>query len=308
MEKWGFILNPAAGEGRAEKLSAEIQKHIDSFKPGSTLKRTKYTNHATEIAAEYLKEGYTHIIIIGGDGTVNEAARSLVNTDIVLGVIPAGTGNDFLQISGFREEFSDSDWKEFFSAHHRPIDVGLCNGNYFFNGMGIGFDAEMTAAVTEDRIKTGRISKSKYTYFIVKTLLWYKERIMKFIIDDRESTERSFMTTCSIGRRFAGGFYLTPKAVADDGLLDVLKINPLTLPQRLNILLKVPKGTHLSHRRVDYFTAARLKLEFDHSVSAHLDGELTQSAVFDISLIKGGLNLIVKPEGPHYLEGGAKGI
>ena len=308
MEKWGFILNPAAGEGRAEKLSAEIKQHIDRFKPGSELKRTMYTNHASEIAAEYRDDGYTHIIVIGGDGTVNEAARSLVNTDIILGVIPAGTGNDFMQISGFREDFSDDDWEEFFTAHYRPIDVGLCNGNYFFNGMGIGFDAEMTAAVTEDRIKTGRISKSKYTYYIVKTLLWYKERVMKFIIDNKESSERSFMTTCSIGRRFAGGFFLTPRAVADDGLLDVLKINPLTLPQRLNILLKVPKGTHLSHRRVDYFTAASLTLEFDHSVFAHLDGELVQSEKFDISLIKGGLNLIIKQAGPHYLAGGAEGI
>ena len=302
MEKWGFILNPVAGEGRAERLSADIIKHIDRFKPGSTIKRTAYTNHATEIAAEYLKNGFTHVVAIGGDGTVNETARSLVNTDVILGVIPAGVGNDFMQISGFREGFSNKDWSEFFKSEHRPIDVGLCNGNYFFNGMGIGFDAEMTAAATENRIKTGKISKKRYAYFIVKTLLSYKERTMKIVIDDKESAGQCFMTTCSIGRRFAGGFYLTPKALADDGFLDVLKINPLTLLQRLTVLPKVPRGTHLKHKEVDYFTAEKINLVFDHAVSAHLDGELIQSVAFEISLIKGGLNLIINSDGPHYLK------
>lgn len=302
MEKWGFILNPVAGDGYAAKLSETVEKNIQKYKPGSIIRRTEYSNHATEIAAEFVGQGCTHIIIVGGDGTVNEAAKVLVKKDIILGVIPAGTGNDFMQISGFNENFSENDWRVFFEAYNRPIDVGMCNGNYFFNGMGIGFDAEMTAAVTEDRIKTGKISKSKYNYFIVKTLLWYKERVMKFIIDGKETSEKSFMTTCSIGRRFAGSFYLTPKAIADDGLLDVLKINPLSLPQRLAILLKVPKGEHLDNKKVDYFTAERLSLKFDHSVAAHLDGELIKSDNFDVSIIPDGLNLIINREGPHYLK------
>ena len=301
MEKWGVILNPVAGEGAAEKISDKIIGNIEKYKPGYILYRTEYPGHAAELSKQMLNEGCTHIIVAGGDGTVNEAAGPLVGKDVVFGVIPAGTGNDYMQITGFSESFSEDEWEQFFKSEHRAVDVGLCNGKFFFNGMGIGFDAEMTNAVTEDRIKTGRISKSKYNYFIVKTLLGYKEHLITFFNGGNEVKEQSFMTTCSIGRRYAGSFFLTPEAYADDGLLDVLKIKPLKLLERLSILTKVPSGSHLAHKKVECFKTDKIQLTFTENVPAHLDGELIKDDNFDISIIPGGLKLIYNPEGSHYL-------
>ena len=301
MEKWGVILNPVAGEGLADRLSGSIEQKLAEYKPGYLMQRTEYSGHAGILSDYLLDKGCTHIVVIGGDGTVNEAAGNLVGKDVVFGIIPAGTGNDFMQMTGFSESFTDEEWSRFFNADNKPVDVGLCNGRYFFNGMGMGFDAEMTDAVTENRLKTGKISRSKYNYYIIKTLFGYKERKMNLVVNDVETEEQSFMTTCSIGRRFAGNYYLTPKAIVDDGLLDVLKIRPLNIAQRLSILTKVPSGTHLAHKKVDYFTTDKLSLSFEKPVPAHLDGELVKSESFDISIVKGGLNLIYNPNGKHYL-------
>jgi len=306
MEKWAFIINPVAGGGHGKKLAGKIEEEIQKYKPGSIVKLTEYPGHAGVLAEELKNQNITHLIAVGGDGTVNETAAVLAGTDIILGVIPAGTGNDFMQISGFPEKFTENDWEIFFSANYRPIDCGMCNGRYFFNGMGLGFDAEMTAAVTEDRQKTGRISKTRYSWFILKTLLFYREKNVNISVNGKNERCRSFMTTCSIGRRFAGGYFLTPKAIADDGLLDVLRIRPMNLFQRLSILLKVPEGTHLGNSRVDYFNAENLVLEFEEEVAAHLDGELLFSKRFEISILPARLNLLIHPGGRAYLKTSSK--
>ncbi len=300
MAKWGVIINPAAGGGLSDDKRQMIMKKFNRIDDSALIKFTEQPGHATQLAEEMINKGITLIAVAGGDGTFNEAAKAALGHDVTLGVVPTGTGNDFMQISGFSDVFEQFEWDTFLNADVKAIDVGDCNGNPFFNGMGIGFDAEMTAAVTEDRLRTGRISRAKYNYYIVKTLLGYKERELTFTRDGSSTTEKCFMTTCSIGRRFAGNFFLTPKAIADDGLLDVLHINPLKLMKRMTILTQVPKGSHITDPLIQYFRASTLKLTFSQKVAAHLDGELIFSDSFDIRIIPGALKLIYNPDGNHY--------
>lgn len=301
-QHWGFILNPIAGDGYSGKQREAVRSMIKKYQPSGELQLTEAPGHATDLAADYIRRGFTHIVVVGGDGTVHEAAQVMVgNPDVALGVISAGTGNDFIQIAGFPDRFGANEWKTLFRGNRVSLDVGTCNGRYFFNGMGLGFDAEMTAAVTAYRERTGHVSKGKYTYFIVKTLLGYREKTMYTGIDGERIKERCFLTTCSIGRRFAGGYYMTPLAIANDGLLDVMRIQPLSLPERLNILLKVPKGSHLGHKKVGYQRTEGLTIELEKETAAHLDGELLFSKKFEIGILPGALNLIYNPEGNHYL-------
>ncbi|MCP5109074.1 MAG: hypothetical protein GY950_37175, partial [bacterium] len=109
-----------------------------------------------------------------------------------------------------------------------------------------------------------------------------------------------FINTIANGRRFAGDFYLTPKAVANDGLLDVCMIKRLSLPERFKILLKVPKGTHLEEEKINYYQTDRIRIEFDHEVPHHLDGEISYSSTFEVGVLPGKLKIIYNPRGDHY--------
>ena len=299
---WAFIVNPVAGNGNSLHVEKELLSQLEQRNIDAKIVRTEHYGHAKQLAKELAEEGFTHIIAVGGDGTFNEMASSLLDyPQCTIGIIPAGTGNDFSQIPGMPQQLNQNDWDTFFECHTHKIDVGRCNGNLFFNGMGLGFDAQVAA---ENYVESGEVKqggKGKYVWHILKNLLFFKERKMIIATNETESESICFLNTISIGRRFAGDFFLTPKAFADDGLLDVCMVHKLNLPQRLSILLKVPKGEHLSHPKVKYYQTKKLIIEVDKKSAYHLDGELFFDTRFEIDIIPAKINIIYNPQGNHYL-------
>ncbi|HNW51027.1 MAG TPA: diacylglycerol kinase family lipid kinase [Prolixibacteraceae bacterium] len=302
--EWVFIVNPIAGNSYAATLIPKINEEIAKHRIDADVVLTERKGHASELASQYVKSGVKYVVAVGGDGTLNEIARVLVNNqDIVLGVIPAGTGNDFIQILGFPNRFEEKHWDVFFQRNLTKLDVGNCNGIPFFNGMGLGFDAEV-AAQNYDRVKGSvkKGGKDKYIWHIVKTLLLFREKKMKVVTSHGEDLTDCFINTISVGRRFAGGFFLTPKAIANDGLLDVCMVKKLRLFQRFRILLMVPKGTHIQNKKVNYYQTARIQIGFPQKVPFHVDGELYFDSMFDVQVQPQALNAIYNPKGNHFLQ------
>jgi YegS/Rv2252/BmrU family lipid kinase len=300
-KEWVFIINPVAGNGFAKTLGPKLKEMIHKYSVDALIVYSEKIGHAAQLARQYAANGSKYIIGVGGDGTLNEIASALFQEkNVTIGLVPAGTGNDFIQILGFPDRFKEEHWKVFFEKNTIPIDVGLCNGLPFLNGMGLGFDAQVAA---ENYIEPGKVKKGgkyKYIYQILKTLLLYREKRMTVLSEEARHETDCFINTISIGRRFAGGFFLTPKAIANDGLLDICMIEKLSLPERLMILPKVPKGTHLQNKKVNYYQTAKIEIEFDHEVPFHLDGELHYSKHFDVSILPGAIPIIYNPAGNHF--------
>ena len=301
-EKWSFIVNPAAGGGFGKLLLPELEKQLANRSLDASILLTERHDHAIELSKNSLENGCSHIIAVGGDGTMNEVARPLIGQmQVVTGLVPAGTGNDFIQILGFPDRFSEEHWDIFFQKSTIKMDVGKVNGLYFLNGMGLGFDAQVAA---ENYVEPGEVAKGsgkgKYIWHIVKTLLFYKEGKVTINSRDQEQETDCFINTIAVGRRFAGSFFLTPEAIANDGLLDVCMINKLNLLQRFRILSMVPKGTHISSRKVDYYQTERLVVDFGKKVPFHVDGELYFDTTFEVALLPSALNIIYSPEGKHF--------
>jgi diacylglycerol kinase (ATP) len=168
--------------------------------------------------------------------------------------------------------------------------------------MGLGFDAQVAAENYTEPGKVKKGGKYKYIWHIVKTLLFFKEKRMTVITPEGKHETDCFINTMANGRRFAGGFFLTPRAIANDGLLDVCMIKKLSLFQRFVILLKVPKGTHINDPKVNYYQTPSIKLEFPQKVPFHVDGELFFSDKFDVSIIPGALKTIYNPDGNHFFK------
>ena len=302
-QKWIFIINPVAGCGYGSKTEDLIRKAAARHGINAETVLTDSRGHATRLAIKYADEGYSHIIAAGGDGTFNEVASPLVGRKgIVTGIVPAGTGNDFVQILGFPDRFEEKQWDQFFRCRSVKIDTGVCNEHRFFNGMGLGFDAQVAAENYTETGEEKKGGKNKFIWQILKTILFYREKKMTVMNNGAESVTDCFINTVSVGRRFAGGFFLTPEAVANDGLLDVCSVKRLNLLQRLRILTMVPKGTHIRDRKVHYYKTSGLRLDFDSRVPYHVDGELYFSDTFEIKIVPESLNVIYNPEGNHFLK------
>ena len=218
-------------------------------------------------------------------------------------MIPAGTGNDFIQILGFPDRFSDEHWNLLFQQKTIRMDVGMVNGKHFLNGMGLGFDAQVAA---ENYLEPGEVArgsgKSKYIWHILKTLLFYREKKVNIISGGSSTDSDCFINTIAVGRRFAGSFFLCPGALANDGLLDVCMIKKLNLLQRLKILTMVPKGTHVNDPSVNYYQTEQIKVSFEQKVPYHVDGELFFDTIFEVKVLPLSVNIIFNPGGDHFFQ------
>ncbi|MBN2666541.1 MAG: diacylglycerol kinase family lipid kinase [Bacteroidales bacterium] len=300
-DKWVFIVNPIAGNGFGKTMIPIISEKIKKYGIDGEIVQTERSGHAVKLSGEYYEKGCRNIIGVGGDGTANEVARPLINRqDVVFGVIPAGTGNDFIQITGFHDRMSEDDWDVFFKKHIIPMDAGSVNGMVFLNGMGLGFDAQVAAENYTEPGVVKKGGKHKYLWHIIKTILFFREKRMAVTYGSGRIETDCFINTVSVGRRFAGGFLLTPRALANDGLLDVCSIKRLNLIQRLKLFMKVPKGNHIKDKKVFYYQTDSLKIEFPGKVPFHVDGELNFSDRFDVRIIPEALNIIYNPDGNHF--------
>jgi diacylglycerol kinase (ATP) len=302
-KEWVFIINPVAGNGFAKTIIPKLEEMIKKHGVEAEIVHTARSGHASELSQTYYERGFRYIIGVGGDGTINEIARPLTGKkDVITGIIPAGTGNDFIQITGFPDRFAEKDWDTFFKHEIMSMDVGNVNGMIFLNGMGLGFDAQVAAENYTEPGKVKKGGKYKYIWHIIKTLLFFREKRMTVYTSTGNYETDCFINTIAIGRRFAGGFLLTPKAIANDGLLDVCMIKRLSLAERFSILLKVPEGKHTSDKIVNYYQTPGISLEFTEVVPFHVDGELNFAKKFDVSIMPGGLNTIYNPDGNHFFK------
>jgi diacylglycerol kinase (ATP) len=302
-KEWVFIVNPIAGNGFAKSVVPKLEEMIQKHNVAAEIVFTERSGHATELSEKYFESGFRYIIAVGGDGTFNEISRPLINkNDVTTGIIPAGTGNDFIQILGFPNRFGEKEWDIFFNRNIIAMDAGTCNGMIFLNGMGLGFDAQVAAENYTEPGKVKRGSKYKYIWHIVKTLLFFKEKRMTVVTETGRHETDCFINTIAVGRRFAGGFYLTPKAIANDGLLDVCMIKKLSLPERFSILLKVPEGKHITDKRVNYYQTRDINLEFPEVVPFHVDGELNFSSKFNVKTLPEAIKIIYNPDGDHFFK------
>lgn len=302
-DKWIFIVNPIAGNSFAATMVPVIEEKIKANNIDGEIILTERPGHATEISEDAVAKGIKYIIAVGGDGTFNEVARALVNNkDVVAGIIPAGSGNDYCQIPGYNNRLTDNDWEIFFKKNTIAQDVGVVNGTIFLNGLGIGFDAEVAAQNYTEDGKVRKGGSDKYIWHIVKTLLFFREKRMVVIRDGEKHETDCFMNTISIGRRFAGSFFITPEAIANDGLFDVCSIKKLNLFHRFRLLLKVPRGEHIKDKRVNYYKSASLDLAFPKKVPFHVDGEIFYAEKFNIRMLPAALNIVYNPEGNHYFQ------
>jgi|Deesub1362B_J571_1020462.scaffolds.fasta_scaffold00036_80 YegS/Rv2252/BmrU family lipid kinase len=294
VRKWGFVINPAAGGGRGEETAPEVYRQVQRLGIKAEIVKTSKPRHAELLSAMLAEGGCNPVVAVGGDGTINEVVNGIVNKGVTLGVVPAGSGNDFIHLLGFPENYTDQHWQVLTRAETRRIDIGVCNGRYFINGMGFGFDAHIASEVARGR------SRRSYMLSVLKNLFLYRAPEVVSTVDGSTERRRCFLKTIGIGRRFGGGFLLTAKALPDDGLFDICTADELPLLHRLRLLLKVRRGTHVDCKGVKYYrVASSITLQCNTEMPYHLDGEVLFAHRFEIQILPSAIDVIINPFGRH---------
>lgn len=297
--RWAFVINPAAGGGKSAKYIRYLRDFKHTLHPEIDLFITKRSGDATKICDRLVSGGYRKFVAVGGDGTFNEVIQSLAKrNDCVLGVFPSGTGNDYAPGAGFPDHYEPWELADLFRCKAEPVDVGVCNGRYFLNNFGVGFDAK----VAHDFQAAKRIPASlRYWVYVFRNIFCFSPSLLSLTHDGKKETMKTMLVSVGIGRRCGGGFQLTPKALLDDGVFDVCAVTDCAPFTRITHLLAVRSKKHIGRKGIEYFTAKKLTFEFESLMPAHLDGEIVLGKFFDVSVLPGRIKLLIHPERENFL-------
>ncbi len=292
MAKTLVILNPVSGNGHAEELWPQIEAALRGGNLDFDLARTTAPRAGVALAEQAKQNGYETLIAVGGDGTTNEVANGLLRASHdepagTLGVIPVGSGNDFTKmLSGLPQPGShEDDWRagvqRILAAKTRLVDVGKVNAapsapgfvgaHFFVNGLDTGFGAVVAMHAHEIPLLTGF---PMYFAAVLKTLIKYSVPRVKIDVDAAHAEQASTMIAVGNGRCIGGGFWITPNALNDDGLFDVMIAVGLGRIGILSLLPKVMKGTHVGDPRVTFKQGSRVVIESPDPLIIETDGEI----------------------------------
>ncbi len=270
--KYFLIVNLIAGQGRCKEIFPKVKEALDRRKVDYDLHYTNEPLEAVDVAKMGIEAGFTHIVAMGGDGTVNEVTNGILDADgdAVLGVIPAGTGNDFIRMLGIpADPLAAIDL--ILSGHERTIDLGrVGEDRYFVNGLGIGIDAQVARDVLAMEHFHGAAA---YIYSAVKEVFRFKAFPVKLSGDGWEKEFDLISLGLANGKYCGGGFKLTPRADLTDGLVDIAAIEDFPKLERLIRLPQARKGTHLKLSKVHYWQEKSVTISSPARLVAHIDGE-----------------------------------
>lgn len=289
-EKILFLINPISGTKYKGHLPELITKLVDPNVFNAEVVITKFKGEATEIVSRKLTENYRYFVAVGGDGTVNEIAKALINTRAVMGIIPVGSGNGLarhLHIPLNPEKAI----KLINKLNYQAIDYGLINDTPFFCTCGVGFDALIGDKFAQCK---GR-GLSNYVKTTVKEYFNYQPETYHITIDNGEKiVQRAFLITFANGSQYGNNAYIAPKADISDGKLDICILSPFRLYKAPGIGIRLFAGNIDKSRLMLNSRGTKILLERSKEGVVHFDGEpCHMGKEIEIALINKGLNVFI---------------
>lgn len=267
------ILNPHAGRGRARRAWDALRARLKRADIPYVVCAAGSAAEVTAFAADASSDNCSAVLVIGGDGTINDAVNGLLQSPRPppLGIIPAGTGNDWARSLPPATLETDSLIRSLLDRRYREIDVGRVNGRYFLNNFGWGLEGSVAREVSRLRPRLGR---ARYPLALLSALRNAPTANAMIEIDGvRHQLDTSTISVAN-GRSTGGGFVLCPAARLDDGLLDLFLARPLSLSDLPPGLWHLLRGTPSRWRKATLLRGRAIDLSLDRPLPAHVDGNL----------------------------------
>jgi len=301
----GIILNPRAGNNNGTRVWNVIEHKFLEAKINFKLVQSDYKNHSESIARDFVNSGIKRIIIIGGDGTLNEVVNGIFSCsssdyeNVSIGMIPVGTGNDWCRSLKIPEDPAQAT-NLLIAGKTILHDVGTITSTidsekehrYFINVAGIGFDANVAHGVNvdKDNDKRGRIL---YIKNLLSSLLKSKASKYRIVIDDNIYDKNICSMCVGIGKYNGGGMKQLPDAIVDDGLFDITMIENIS---KFSIIMNIKNlfdGSFINHHKVSTSKAKKVIIETETPVLSETDGESCGQSPFEFNILPRALKVIV---------------
>lgn len=276
--KYLFIANPVAGKGKTKKVLSNIKYVLDSKNIEHLIVETKAPGDIEKIISQF-ENDFDRIIIVGGDGTLNELLNSNKIDGKTFGVIPTGSGNDFAMTLGLKKKI-EIDIETILLGKTLALDIGYVEieefsgkrfTKIFGNSLGIGFDAEVANEARKIKIIRGIFL---YLLSVFKVLLFYKPRKIEIKSTHLNIKGEIFMISVGNGKTAGGGFRLTPYGNPVDGKLDICVVHKISKFKVFRILPLAIFGKHVTNKSVSYVQENQFEIISYAPVYVHADGEI----------------------------------
>ena len=288
-DKVCLIINPISGTESKKYIPEEVAAAIDQKKYDLLIRVTGYPNHASEIARQAVKEKYKFVITAGGDGTVNEVAKELINSDTILGILPYGSGNGLARELGIPLD-SDKAIKIILNAHTRTIDYGVANDHIFFCTCGFGFDAFVSDRFAEEK-KRGPLG---YVRNVLESVVDFKAEEYELTYDDGSLTEKAFILTCANASQYGNEAYIAPGASMDDGKMNVSILKPLNALEMPQTTIQLFTKNIDKNSKMTTLLTRNLLIKRSKAGVMHIDGEPIQTgSEINVKIVHKGLKVFV---------------
>jgi YegS/Rv2252/BmrU family lipid kinase len=287
-----FIINPKSGTHSKDEIPAIIESTLDPDQFNYELRFTEYRGHASEIAKECTEKGCDIVAAVGGDGTVNEVARSLTHTNSALAIVPSGSGNGLARHLCLPMDAKKS--IEIINACKiENFDYGVINDLPFFCTCGMGFDAFISLKFAE----AGKRGPITYVENVLKEGLKYKPET--YVVEDETGKMRhkAFLIACANASQYGNNAYIAPGATMKDGEMDVVIMEPFDVLDAPQIAADLFMKTFGNNSKIKTFRAKSIHIHRSEPGAIHFDGDpIMTGTEIDVHIEHEGIKILTNPE------------
>lgn len=291
MKNIAFIINPISGTRAKTRIPKMIKDILDRTQFMPTIVFTEYAGHATQLAQQFAQEGYYAVVAVGGDGTLNEVASGVRDTDTALGIIPNGSGNGFARHLGISTRIP----RAISMLNHSEVisaDYGIVNDKPFFSTCGIGFDA----LVAHQFANGSKRGFSTYLQNIIKDLFQYQPETYHIIGDDGiDQTVTAFLITFANAGQWGYDAYIAPKASIQDGLMDIAIVSKFPMYAAPGLALSLFTKNIDEDLYVNTIRTKQATLIREKEGPMHIDGDPTMMPQeLHLQIVQDGIKILVE--------------
>ena len=287
------IANPEAGRGRGSRLVAHLRRWMEQSRIEHEFLITERVGHATELASRLAASRTKRVIVAGGDGTISEVVNGLAGTEVEVGIVAIGTGNDVARTLNLPYNDVARAAGIATAGRVRRIDLGRERERFFISSVGLGFASD----VVEQSSRPGWLTGSAAFFVAVHRALRNLRTIR--IALDLDGTTRELDCVSVLVQNTAytgGGLRIAPDARIDDGFLDVAVIGPIG---KLDLVANFPRlyrGTHSSHPKFALYRAQRVRVETTVPLAKMLDGDIWGVSPLEAEVVPQAVKVVVDHE------------
>ena len=285
-----FIINPRSGPSGARSNLLPAIEDSAKIAQEAVVCLTEEQGHATDLARDAVARGFTRVVAVGGDGTINEVASALIHTPVELGIIPRGSGNGLARHLAIPLRFTEALQVALNSDCVRPIDAGTVNGSPFFNAMGMGLDAEISYYFSHSK----RRGLPVYLWTGLTRFLAAKPANYTVAANGKGHELNALMLTIANSDQYGNGAVIAPGAQVDDGALDLIGVRKVNVVGACLLGLRLFKGSFDTSSAVTRVRASQFEIKREQPALVHLGGEARmEEANLSVKVLPKSLRVVV---------------